>query len=60
MSDETTYTAEQQETLESGLRMLARMIVRAHLRRQGLEGSRGTDTSRHQCDAPGERPDPRP
>ena len=44
-----TYTAEQREQLESGLRILARMIVRAHLRRQqepltsdeesGLEGS---------------------
>ena len=29
-----TYTAEQREQLESGLRILARMIVRAHLRRQ--------------------------
>ena len=28
-----TQTAEQRETLESGLRMLARMIARAHLRR---------------------------
>lgn len=29
-----TYTAEQRETLESGLRILARMIAREHLRRQ--------------------------
>ena len=29
-----TYTAEQRETLNSGLRILARMIARAHLRRQ--------------------------
>ncbi len=31
-----TYTAEQRETLESGLRILARMIARAQLRGQGL------------------------
>ena len=30
----TAYTAEQQETLRRGLRILARMIARAHLRRQ--------------------------
>ena len=46
-----TYTAEQREQLESGLRILARMIVRAHLRGQqepspsgdecGLEPSAG-------------------
>lgn len=29
-----TYTAEQRAQLESGLRILARMIVRAHLRSQ--------------------------
>ena len=29
------YTAEQRETLESGLRILARMIAREHLRREG-------------------------
>ena len=29
------YTPEQQKTLESGLRILARMVVRAHLRRRG-------------------------
>ena len=29
-----THAFEQGETLESGLRMLARMIARAHLRRQ--------------------------
>ena len=28
------YTAEQQEALRRGLRILARMIARAHLRRQ--------------------------
>ena len=30
-----TYTAEQRETLESGLRILARMIGRAYMRREG-------------------------
>ena len=29
-----TYTAEQREQLETGLRVLARMIARAHLQRQ--------------------------
>ncbi len=28
------YTAEQQERMQRGLRILARMIVRAHLRRE--------------------------
>ena len=36
-----TQTAEQRETLESGLRMLARMIARAHLRRQGSAAATG-------------------
>lgn len=39
------YTAEQRETLESGLRILARMIARAQLRRDvraGKDGSRPT------------------
>ena len=31
--------AERDETLESGLRMLARLIARAHLRRQGALAS---------------------
>ena len=30
----TVYSAEEQETLRRGLRILARMIARAHLRRQ--------------------------
>ena len=30
----TAYTAEERETLRRGLRILARMIARAHLRRQ--------------------------
>ena len=30
----TTYTAEERETLRRGLRIVARMIARAHLRRQ--------------------------
>ena len=30
----TAYSAEQRETLRRGLRILARMIARAHLRRQ--------------------------
>ena len=36
-----TQTAEQRETLESGLRMLARMIARAHLRRHGSAAAAG-------------------
>ena len=36
-----TYTAEQREQLESGLRILARMIVRAHLRDQQEHSSSG-------------------
>ena len=34
-----TYTAEQRETLESGLRILARMIARAHACQQGALAS---------------------
>ena len=41
-----TYTPEQRETLDAGLRILARMIVREHLRRQvasaGEDGSNPT------------------
>ncbi|MXY43534.1 MAG: hypothetical protein F4Y50_05690 [Dehalococcoidia bacterium] len=40
-TSQDTYTAEQRETLESGLRILARMIARAHLRRQGSLQSEG-------------------
>ena len=36
-----TQTAEQRETLESGLRMLARMIARAHLRPAEVNSRRG-------------------
>ena len=32
----TVYTAEERETLRRGLRIIARMIARAHLRRQAL------------------------
>ena len=42
MDDPTqdTYTpAEQRETLEAGLRILARMVVREHLRRQKAAAS---------------------
>lgn len=48
MDDAThdAYTPEQRETLEAGLRILARMIVREHLRRQAAsaveEGSKPT------------------
>ena len=38
-----TYTAEQRETLESGLRTLARMIARAQWGREGIRV--GKDTS---------------
>ena len=43
-----TYTAEQRETLESGLRVLARMIARAQLRPEAAatgEGGSDADTS---------------
>ncbi len=33
--DQGPHAADRDETLESGLRMLARLIARAHLRRQG-------------------------
>lgn len=42
--DQGPEAAEQDETLESGLRMLARLIARAHLRRQGALAS--TDSNR--------------
>ena len=44
--DQGPEAAEQDETLESGLRMLARLIARAHLRRQGALASAdaGPDT----------------
>ena len=41
MPDQGPGTAEQDEILESGLRMLARLIARAHLRRQGALASDG-------------------
>lgn len=40
-TDQALGTAERDETLESGLRMLARLIARAHLRRQGALASGG-------------------
>lgn len=51
-------TAEQQETLESGLQMLARMVARAHLRRQAALGTVGT--SPDPADDPGGTDDPAP
>ena len=41
MPDQGPDAAERDETLESGLRMLARLIARAHLRRQGALASDG-------------------
>ena len=35
----TAYTVEQQETLRRGLRIIARMIARAHLQRQASPSS---------------------
>ncbi len=40
-TDQGPDAAEQDETLEFGLRMLARLIARAHLRRQGALASVG-------------------
>ena len=39
--DQGPHAAERDETLESGLRMIARLIARAHLRRQGALASDG-------------------
>ena len=42
------YTPEQREMLEQGLRILARLIVRAHLREQAAQTSVGApDASAH-------------
>lgn len=38
-TDQGPDAVERDETLESGLRMLARLIARAHLRRQGVLAS---------------------
>ena len=38
------YSAEQQETLRRGLRILAQMIVRAHLRRQVSQSGAATES----------------
>ena len=66
-----TYTAEQRETLESGLRILARMIARRHLRCQGTlfpedfgstpgdESSASSPDSHHGDGAAGRRTPPR-
>lgn len=43
-TSQETYTAEQQQTLESGLRVLARMIVRAHLRQQAALSATDADS----------------
>ena len=40
--DQGSYAADGDETLESGLRMIARLIARAHLRRQGALPSAGS------------------
>ena len=34
----TAYTPQQRERMQRGLRILARMIVRAHLRREASQG----------------------
>ena len=43
--EQRTTAAEQRETLESGLRLLARLIVRAQLRQQAASAAR-EDASR--------------
>ncbi len=40
-TDQGPHAAERDETLEFGLRMIARLIARAHLRRQGALTSAG-------------------
>ena len=39
LADSPVYTAEQRETVRQGLRLLARIIARAHLRRQAERSS---------------------
>ena len=39
-----TYSAEQRETVQRGLRIIARMIARAHLRRQALRAETEPET----------------
>ena len=39
-----THSAEQRETVQRGLRILARIIARAHLRRQALRAGTEPDT----------------
>ena len=46
-----SYTAEQRETLRRGLRILARLIVRMHMRRQ-LTGRRAGSESKDKDHAP--------
>ena len=40
-----SYSAEQRETVQRGLRIIARMIARAHLRRQELRAETEPETS---------------
>jgi len=65
--DQGTHAAGRDETLESGLRMLARLIARAHLRRQRAlasaaprrnptEGSGETSPLRGECEGAQGRP----
>ena len=39
-----SYSAEQRETVQRGLRIIARMIARAHLRRQALRAETEPET----------------
>ena len=39
-----TYSAEERETVQRGLRIIARMITRAHLRRQALRADTEPET----------------
>ena len=41
----TAYTAEERETLRRGLRILARVIARAHLRRQASQSGAASNSS---------------
>ena len=46
-----TYSAEQRETVQRGLRILARIIARAHLRRQALRAETEPETPKDGGDA---------
>ena len=47
-----SYSAEEQALMDHGLRILARMLARAHLQRHGIHPSGATDSTREVLDNP--------